>query len=79
VIDTGGYAHVRHPMYAGAIWLFAGIPLALGSWWALGLIVPFVLLLMWRSLNEETILRRDLPGYADYMRRVRFRLIPFIW
>ena len=79
VIDTGPYAYVRHPMYAGAIWLFVGMPPALGSWWSLGLIVPFIPLLVWRLLDEEGILRRDLPGYAEYMRRVRFRLIPFVW
>lgn len=79
VIDTGPYAYVRHPMYAGAIWLFVGMPLALGSWWSLGFIVPFIPLLVWRLLDEERILRRDLPGYAEYMRRVRFRLIPLVW
>jgi protein-S-isoprenylcysteine O-methyltransferase Ste14 len=79
VIDTGPYAHVRHPMYAGAIWLFLAMPLALGSWWSLGLIVLVMPLLAWRLLDEEKILQRDLPGYAEYMRRVRFRLIPFVW
>ena len=79
VIDTGPYAHVRHPMYAGAVWLFVGMPLALGSWWSLGLIVFVMPVLAWRLLDEEKILRRDLPGYADYMRRVRFRLVPFVW
>jgi len=69
----------RHPMYAGAIWLFVGMPLALGSWWSLGLIVPFMPVLLWRLLDEEKILQRDLPGYTDYMRRVRFRLVPFVW
>jgi len=79
VIDTGPYAHVRHPMYAGAIWLFVGMPLALGSWWSLVLIVPFMPVLLWRLLDEEKILQRDLPGYTGYMRRVRFRLVPFVW
>jgi protein-S-isoprenylcysteine O-methyltransferase Ste14 len=79
VIDTGPYAHVRHPMYAGAIWLFVGMPLALGSWWSLGLIVPFTPVLLWRLLDEEKILRRDLPGYSEYTRRVRFRLVPYVW
>jgi protein-S-isoprenylcysteine O-methyltransferase Ste14 len=79
VIDTGPYAHVRHPMYAGAIWLFVGMPLALGSWWSLLLILPFVPVLLWRLLDEERILQRDLPGYTEYMRRVRFRLVPFVW
>jgi protein-S-isoprenylcysteine O-methyltransferase Ste14 len=79
VIDTGPYAYVRHPMYAAAIWLFVGVPLALGSWWSLGLIVPVVAVLMWRLLDEENILQRDLPGYTDYMRKVRTRLVPFVW
>src|SRR5262249_55048438 len=79
VIDTGPYAHVRHPMYAGAMWLFLGVPLALGSWWSLGLIVVFLPVLMWRLLDEERILQRDLPGYAEYMRRVPCRLIPLVW
>jgi protein-S-isoprenylcysteine O-methyltransferase Ste14 len=79
VIDTGPYAYVRHPMYAGAVWLFVGMPLALGSLWSLGLIVPFIPLLVWRLLDEERILRRDLPGYTEYMRTVRFRLIPLAW
>jgi len=79
VIDTGPYAHVRHPMYAGAVWIFVGMPLALGSWWSLGLVVPLLAVLVWRLLDEEKILQRDLPGYAEYMRRVRFRLVPFIW
>jgi len=79
VIDTGPYAHVRHPMYAGAIWMFVGMPLALGSWWSLGLIMPFIPVLLWRLLDEEKILQRDLPGYSEYMRRVRFRLVPYVW
>ena len=79
VIDTGPYAHVRHPMYAGAIWLFVGIPLALGSWWSLVLILAAVPVLLWRLFNEEKILQRDLPGYTEYMHRVRSRLVPFVW
>src|SRR5262247_2062088 len=78
VIDTGPYAYVRHPMYAGAIWLFVGMPLALGSWWSLGLVVVFMPVLLWRLLDEEKILQRDLPGYAEYMRRVRFHLVPLV-
>jgi protein-S-isoprenylcysteine O-methyltransferase Ste14 len=79
VISTGPYAIVRHPMYAsGALYMF-GIPLALASYWgylALAAMMPF---LLWRLVDEERILRRDLPGYADYRRRVRYRLVPFIW
>jgi protein-S-isoprenylcysteine O-methyltransferase Ste14 len=79
VISTGPYAVVRHPMYAsGALYMF-GIPLALASYWgylALAAMMPF---LLWRLLDEERILTRDLPGYVDYRRRVRHRLVPFIW
>jgi protein-S-isoprenylcysteine O-methyltransferase Ste14 len=79
VIDTGPYAYVRHPMYAAAIWLFVGIPLALGSWWSVALLIPFLPVLLWRLLDEEKILARDLPGYTEYMRRVKYRLIPRVW
>ena len=79
VIDTGPYAHVRHPMYASAIWLFVGIPLALGSWWTLALLVPLIPVLMWRLLDEEKLLARELPGYTEYMRRVKYRLVPHVW
>jgi len=79
VVDTGPYAIVRHPMYAAAIWLFVGIPLALGSWRWVGLVIPFIPVLLWRLLNEEKVLTRDLPGYTEYMRRVRYRLVPGVW
>ena len=79
VIDTGPYAYVRHPMYAGASWLLVGIPLTLGSWWSLGLIALFMPVLLWRLLDEEKILRKDLRGYTEYMQKVRYRLIPFVW
>jgi len=79
VIDTGPYAHVRHPMYAGALLLILAVPLALGAWlWTL-LGIPFSFVLAWRLLDEERILRRDLPGYIEYMRRVPYRLIPHVW
>src|SRR5262249_8524534 len=79
VIDTGPYAYVRHPMYAGAVWLFVGMPLALGSLWPIGVIVLVVPVLLWRLLDEERILDRDLPGYIEYRQRVRYRLIPYVW
>ena len=79
VISNGPYAYVRHPMYAGAVWLFVGIPLALGSCWTIALIVPFFPVLLWRLLDEERILRRDLQGYIEYTQKVRYRLVPFIW
>lgn len=76
VVSTGPYAIVRHPMYAGALIYLVGTPLALGSYWGLA---PFALLLgviIWRLRDEERVLERDLPGYSDYLRRVRYRLVP---
>jgi protein-S-isoprenylcysteine O-methyltransferase Ste14 len=79
VISTGPYALVRHPMYAGAIAMFIGTPLGLGSVWAL-LTFPFLLLtLVARLVDEERYLGESLPGYADYLKTVRYRLIPHVW
>jgi len=79
VIDTGPYAHLRHPMYAFSIWIYVGIPLALGSWWTIALIVLAIPVLIWRLLDEERILQLDLPGYAEYMTKVPYHLIPYVW
>ncbi len=79
VISTGPYGLVRHPMYAGAIPLFLATPLALGSWWALIPAAGLAAVVVSRLRKEEDFLARDLPGYADYMRQVRFRLVPGIW
>jgi len=79
VVSTGPYAYVRHPMYSGALLLLAAMPLALGSWLSVLLIVPFFPVLAWRILDEEDFLRKNLPGYAEYMRRVRYRLVPQVW
>src|SRR5215471_11511383 len=79
VVSTGLYAYVRHPMYSGALLLLAAMPLALGSWWSVLLVVPFFPVLVWRILDEENFLRKDLPGYAEYMQRVRYRLVPWVW
>ena len=79
VISTGLYALVRHPMYMGGILLFVGMALALGSWWGLvmfGLVVPA---LIWRLVAEETFLVKNLSGYSAYRKKVRFRLVPYIW
>lgn len=79
VIDTGPYRFVRHPGYIAAIMLFFGMALALGSLWAL---VPAAIasaVLALRTSWEDRLLRAELPGYADYARRVRYRLIPGIW
>lgn len=79
VISTGPYAIVRHPMYATALLMLLGIPLSLASWWGVLLWLLLLPALAWRLLDEERVLLRDLEGYAEYRRRVRFRLIPLIW
>lgn len=79
VVSSGPYAFVRHPMYSTALVLFAGIPLALGSWLGLLWLVPLFLVVAWRLLDEERFLRLNLPGYAEYMQRVRYRLLPGVW
>lgn len=79
VVSTGPYAYVRHPMYSGALLLLAAMPLGLGSWWSVLLVLPFFPVLVWRILDEEIFLRRNLPGYAEYMQSVRYRLVPRVW
>jgi protein-S-isoprenylcysteine O-methyltransferase Ste14 len=79
VVSTGPYAIVRHPMYAGAMLVFVGTPLALGSWWGLLLTPLFFGWFAWRLVNEEQFLRTNLPGYEEYTRKVRYRLAPHIW
>jgi len=79
VISTGPYALVRHPMYASALVLVIGAPLALGSWWGLLTIVPMLAILVLRLLDEEKYLARNLAGYEDYCRKVRYRLVPGVW
>jgi protein-S-isoprenylcysteine O-methyltransferase Ste14 len=79
VISTGPYALVRHPMYAGALILMLGIPLALGSWWGLLLFIPGLAVILWRLLDEERFLSENLAGYTDYKNKVRYRLVPFVW
>ena len=79
VISTGPYAHVRHPMYSGMILFFAGVPLLLGSWWGLEMTPIFIALFAIRIRIEERTLRQGLPGYSDYVTRVRYRLLPGVW
>jgi protein-S-isoprenylcysteine O-methyltransferase Ste14 len=79
VISTGPYALVRHPMYASAVVYLLAMPLALGSYRALVPMVATMPFLIWRLLDEERLLVRELPGYTDYQRRVRHRLVPFVW
>lgn len=79
VISTGLYALVRHPMYMGGFFYLVGIPISLGSWWGLLVIVLMMPALIWRLLDEEKFLVKNLPGYAEYKNKVRYRLVPFIW
>ncbi|MGD0615925.1 MAG: isoprenylcysteine carboxylmethyltransferase family protein [Verrucomicrobiota bacterium] len=79
VIATGPYAVVRHPMYAGSLVMLSGVPPALGSWWGLFTIIPITLVIVWRLLDEEAFLIKNLPGYSEYRTRVRHRLVPLIW
>jgi protein-S-isoprenylcysteine O-methyltransferase Ste14 len=79
VVTTGPYAMVRHPMYASAILYIVGTPLALGSYWGLLAVAAMMPFLIWRLLDEERVLTRNLPGYRDYQQGVRYRLVPRIW
>ncbi len=79
VIDTGLYGLVRHPMYAATIWLFLAIPVVLGSWWSLLCFLPYVVVIVIRIINEEDVLSRELPGYGEYQKKVKYRLFPFVW
>ena len=79
VITTGPYALVRHPMYVGVMLLFAGTPLVLGSLWTFVPVGLTVLLLIVRTVLEERLLLRNLPGYEEYAQRTRYRLIPGVW
>lgn len=79
LISTGLYSVVRHPMYSGALIIFLFIPTALGSYWALipFAVMPFTIVL--RLLNEEKILFKELEGYEEYCKKVRYHLIPLVW
>ncbi|MDT3375915.1 isoprenylcysteine carboxylmethyltransferase family protein [Labrys neptuniae] len=79
VVSTGPYAFVRHPMYAGVMLYFIGTPLLIGSWWGLAMMPVFFLAFALRSRIEERTLMTGLPGYADYARSVRYRMLPGIW
>jgi len=79
VISTGPYALVRHPMYVGVLIMLIGIPLALDAWWSLAIIALAAPGLIWRILDEEKFLTKDLPGYVEYTQKVRYRLVPYVW
>jgi protein-S-isoprenylcysteine O-methyltransferase Ste14 len=79
VISTGPYVFVRHPMYSGALIMLLGVPLALGSWWGLLTIIPMKIVIIFRLLDEERFLTKNLPGYLEYKDKVSYRLAPLIW
>jgi protein-S-isoprenylcysteine O-methyltransferase Ste14 len=79
VISTGPYHLVRHPLYAGGLFMFLGTPLLLGSWYGLLLTVLFLPALLVRTVLEERTLRQELAGYEDYIKQVKYRLVPYIW
>jgi protein-S-isoprenylcysteine O-methyltransferase Ste14 len=79
VVSTGVYGFVRHPMYLGGILMFAGAPVLLGSVWGIVAGLALSVLLMERITGEEAMLARELEGYRDYMQKVHYRLVPFLW
>ena len=79
VVDTGLYGIVRHPMYTATIILFLSMPLILGSLIAFFIMLVYPVIIGFRAINEEKFLIKELPGYALYMKKVKYRLIPFIW
>ncbi len=79
VVDTGLYGIVRHPMYMTTILLFLMIPVILGSWYALIVFGFYPAIIIVRLKDEEKLLTRELPGYAEYKQKVKYRMIPFVW
>jgi protein-S-isoprenylcysteine O-methyltransferase Ste14 len=79
VVSHGLYAWMRHPMYTGSIVMFIAMPVALGSYWGLITAAGIAGGIIWRLLDEERVLAARLPGYDDYCRKVRWRLVPGLW
>lgn len=79
VTTTGPYAIVRHPMYSGSLLYMLAMPIALGSWWGLCVILLLMPTNFWRIFDEEKLLSNDLPGYREYMQKVPYRLVPRVW
>jgi protein-S-isoprenylcysteine O-methyltransferase Ste14 len=79
IISSGPSALVRHPMYAGALVMLLGMPIALGSWWGILVVAAILPALIWRLFEEEKFLAKNLAGYVAYQNRVRYRLIPMVW
>lgn len=79
VIDTGLYGIVRHPMYSATIILFLSMPLVLGSIISFAIFLTYPMIIAKRIRNEEAVLEKDLDGYIEYKRKVKYKIIPFIW
>ena len=79
LIDTGLYGIVRHPMYTATVFMFTAIPLVSGSWYGLAPMLTYPVVIVIRILNEEKVLSEGLEGYIDYKKKVKYRLLPFIW
>ena len=79
VIEAGPYRMVRHPMYVGAILMYVATPLMLGSLLAMAISGIMIALFVWRTAREDQTLRLELPGYAAYAARIRYRLVPGLW
>ena len=79
VVDTGLYGIVRHPMYLSTLLLFPAMPLVLGSVISFAIMLTYIPLIVIRIRNEEEVLSDELPGYREYMQKVRYRLLPFVW
>lgn len=79
LVSTGLYGLVRHPMYFGAVLMMFGTPLALGSYWALLVSIVSIPVFGVRITDEEKMLRAELDGYDEYTRKVRYRLLPYLW
>jgi len=79
VVTSGPYRYVRHPMYASMFLFLPGSALLLGSWWGLLLCLVILGLLVWRTTLEDRMLKKELAGYEEYARQVRYRLIPRVW
>lgn len=79
VVSTGLYGVVRHPMYVGALIMMAGTPLALDSYWGLVAVIPGLAVLALRIVDEENMLRDELDGYREYLEKVHYRLVPYVW
>ncbi len=79
VVDTGLYGIVRHPMYAVTVFLFLSMPLVLGSLLSFFIMLLYIPIIVKRIRNEEEVLKEGLPGYEEYMEKIKYRLVPFIW